>query len=1031
MTVRARTVSRSFALAAAIIVPLAGHGQDETAPSGHHGQSERRSDDPPETGRTGSITEQRGLGAATFVHPNPQSILDGLRVGFVNVSSGNLTFERRDIVVPGRQRVTFARIYDSRIGNNADFGPGWRLSLDEEIVVDDEGALYVDRVGASYRFRRAGDTHLVPDPMVPGHSGTRLEFSGQSATLVLGDGRIKLFERLHKEHARWSLRRIETRNGDWIAISHRDGRLETVFDGDGEILRVVRDANGRISSVADRHGRNVRYNYDGPRLAQVRDYGGNHWSHDYDASNRLVSALNVDGEAYLRVGYDETGRVAWSDAEAKFAFDYRPDRTFAKNRVTGERQVFERIPTGAVIGFSSTTGIAWRLSLDATGRVTKLGMSEGAARLIDDGPHAFRPDGMSIRDGELEGVWARVVRFSHSASGTTVTETMSAAGREQRNYEYDDEGRLKGMRSSTGGIPTLHIDYTDGTSLRTGWDQSDTVFQFRAARDGTLVLVGNGRMQIEIAHDRQGDVVAFHSGTRSVLFERNQLGRVVETRHVDGSITRYFLNSLGYRTLSEYGNGAWRRVAVDPAGTVVAFESADAHGRRHSITAHTGTGIRTVELSERQLDHYEQFRVLTGEQSRAVQPNYGVVSFNSDNFAPDLRDPLVVGVAGLDEALALAPVAAELLARPMGPLRAALESPAGPMFRPAEYGPSNRLALAGWPATALSVPEVRVVVPRPRVAGFYTHLCVDDGWVYETVADACAAMVSYTQPASGDTTCTPCPTGSGGGGGGGGGDEGEEDDKVQPTVTVESADVASDSIVITLAPTDASGMLSVSLLRDSAFGTSRHIVSSQIVDGGTHTATFNVQSVPTGAYTGVRASWTVGTDSPNHTKHYGFDILGDYRHSQYNTPNESACTGSPTESYVTNNQCAYTGTTFKSGFFSQVNLNGSGHSLNHGTITPEEWCLRHRPHPSDANGRSFRSGHTVKGSCGGVSDNTVAVKPGHQDLSCGDRVYIVGVGVKTVTDRCPGCTLTQLDNYTTTPNCSDVYDLGTYRTIKL
>jgi len=87
--------------AALNVVPLAGHGQDETAPSGHHGQSERRSDDPPETGRTGSITEQRGLGAATFVHPNPQSILDGLRVGFVNVSSGNLTFERRDIVVPG------------------------------------------------------------------------------------------------------------------------------------------------------------------------------------------------------------------------------------------------------------------------------------------------------------------------------------------------------------------------------------------------------------------------------------------------------------------------------------------------------------------------------------------------------------------------------------------------------------------------------------------------------------------------------------------------------------------------------------------------------------------------------------------------------------------------------------------------------------------------------------------------------------------------------------------------------------------
>ena len=86
------------------------------------------------------------------LHPNPQSIFDGLQVGFVNVSTGNLTFERRDIVVPGRRRVVFSRIHDSRIPGNADFGPGWRLSLDEEIVVDGDTASYADRTGARYRF---------------------------------------------------------------------------------------------------------------------------------------------------------------------------------------------------------------------------------------------------------------------------------------------------------------------------------------------------------------------------------------------------------------------------------------------------------------------------------------------------------------------------------------------------------------------------------------------------------------------------------------------------------------------------------------------------------------------------------------------------------------------------------------------------------------------------------------------------------------------------------------------------------------
>ena len=114
---------------------------------------------------------------------------------------------------------------------------------------------------------------------------------------------------------------------------------------------------------------------------------------------------------------------------------------------------------------------------------------------------------------------------------------------------------------------------------------------------------------------------------------------------------------------------------------------------------------------------------------------------------------------------------------------------------------------------------------------------------------------------------------------------------------------------------------------------------------------------------------------------------------------EATCTGAAQSSYVTNNQCTFTATTFKSDFVSEVNENGSGHSTSHGTVAPEDWCLANAQHPADATGVSFRSGHTVGGSCGTVSNATVAVNPMHEHLSCGDSVYIVGVGVKTVTDR--------------------------------
>ena len=237
---------------------------------------------------------------------------------------------------------------------------------------------------------------------------------------------------------------------------------------------------------------------------------------------------------------------------------------------------------------------------------------------------------------------------------------------------------------------------------------------------------------------------------------------------------------------------------------------------------------------------------------------------------------------------------------------------------------------------------------------------------------------------------------------------------------------ASGAIVVTLQPTSVFGTLVVSLV-----GSPAHTVSTRTATGGTHTISLGIGSVPTGNYTGVRATWTVGTNTPNDTLAYGFQVLGNYRHSRYNSPSEASCIGAPRSSYVTNNQCTYTDTTLKSDFADKVNLNGSGYSINHGTVAPEDWCLDNAEHPVDADERSFRSGHTVVGFCGSVGNTTVAIRPGHSYLSCGDSVYIVGVGVKTVTDSCPGCSPAQLDNYTTATACHGIPDLGTFKTIKL
>ncbi len=98
------------------------------------------------------------------LYPNPQSLFDGLQVGFVNATTGNLTFRRRDIVTRAQGPVVFARVYDSRIRSNADLGTGWRLSLGEELLVDGDprhratALSFMDADGARVARMVDGDT---------------------------------------------------------------------------------------------------------------------------------------------------------------------------------------------------------------------------------------------------------------------------------------------------------------------------------------------------------------------------------------------------------------------------------------------------------------------------------------------------------------------------------------------------------------------------------------------------------------------------------------------------------------------------------------------------------------------------------------------------------------------------------------------------------------------------------------------------------------------------------------------------------
>lgn len=497
------------------------------------------------------------------LHPNPQSIFDGLHVGHVNVGAGNLAFRRRDLVVPDGSggALVFARVYDSRIEANADLGPGWRLSLAEELRLDGDLATYIDRAGAAHRFQRKDDGYHAHPP-TPRHADTTLAVTADKAVLRERDGTKRVFLRTGAE-APFLLRRVVSAAGHKVLFSHDDGLLSTVSRDGAVEFTIIRQRDGRVSEVADRHGRSVRYSYtaDG-RLKDVYDIAGNLWWHEYDAAGRLTDAIGANRRPYLRVRYDDSGRVVATHSGRDYSYAYDGSRTVVTDGV-GLRHVFEHNRRGATKRYSANNGAWWKVGFDANGRVFEL---------------------------DTEG---RTLRYLYDARGalTAAREiTDRGASVRERRFAHDGEGRLTNVEKDDG--ERLDVDYYGEHAYLSG---PGVDFHFRLSA-GVVESAWDGRRLAEAERDQDGSVTALHSGGASVFFVRDGLGRIMETTYPDGSSARYFHDALGNRQSVQYDAGGSVRYSHDAAGNIVRVVVTEDDGSTRTQTTVVGDMNRVERI---------------------------------------------------------------------------------------------------------------------------------------------------------------------------------------------------------------------------------------------------------------------------------------------------------------------------------------------------------------------------------------------------------------------------------------------------
>lgn len=677
--------------------------------------------------------------------PNPQSILDGLQVGYVGVRHGNLTFRRRDIVSGLGKRVYFSRAYDSRIGQNRDFGPGWRLSLAEELTAVNGDLVYTDGSGARHVFKlvspnergdrnepfvsgqpvdMATDGSALPFfrhiasgtyavyPETPRHAATAIEIIGPLA--VLRDGPVtRVFEREYGGSSVYLLSTIASA-GETLALSYRNGRVNMVSGSAGVVFEITRDRLGRIVSVQDRWGRSVHYGYDASgRLTETLDLAGHAWRYEYGSHGLLTRMIGPNDKDVLRISYDASGRVIQSHSGREYSFAYAHDETVVTEGI-GHVHVFGHDATGITDRFDSTNGDWWRLNLDGRNRVTTLQSSMGEHR------------------------------FGYGSEGeiTDVAE-ITTDGIVSQAYEHDGEGRIVSISSQDGAL--TEVDYGGGKTRITGPAEQ---IGFEVLSSGRIAQVEQDGALIRTDYDGEGNLTAFHSGERTVQFSHDVMGRISGTQYPNGVANRYQYDALGNRSSIDYGSGGAVRYTHDATGNIVEVVVTERNGEANrqvvqigdmnrvekityqgmgaldiaydgmgrAISFNAGRDVISVEYAgpgrigsivsqatsatwspndqvvnagaSRQVSDARR-ELLQSDSTGSSHPDYGVVAFDGISFEAEVLDPLDAGVPGLSEARRVFAVAEPLFSSNEQGALMEFEKPSNTVFQPLEYRSTN------------------------------------------------------------------------------------------------------------------------------------------------------------------------------------------------------------------------------------------------------------------------------------------------------------------------------------------------------
>lgn len=481
-------------------------------------------------------------------------------------------------------------------------------------------------------------------------------------------------------------RHLRTLDAVWNATLYEfqyddAGRLASLTDRDGEVTRIERDGEVRISTTAGLQAR-LTFTEDG-YLSTIADPAGHTTRFRYAEGGLLSELVDPEGNAY-RFHYDEAGRLTRRDEPAGGSTSYVSRRTGESLSVAvltalGRESIFERerLASGGEIRRNACCGgqvIETRVARDGSrltsypdgttvhhrregeGQVIETRMPSGLSRKVlrrRAGQHhsessievngqahrvTFEPTRRERIATSPTGL-PRIIRFDER--GRLIERRMP--GRLPISYHYDDAGRPAAIAyggQTEGRVTAFRYDQA-GRPLEVV-DPAKRSFRFEYDQAGRIVRqILPGQRVVAFAYDKNGNRISITPPDRPPhSYSRNAANRIstYQPPSADGksAATGYGYDQESRLALITLPDGTRIEQRYDPAGRLAAVTSPEGviqishdskSGEISAVTAPSGMSL-AYRFDGLLLESLTWSGAVNGEVRRRYDSNFRIAAIS-------------------------------------------------------------------------------------------------------------------------------------------------------------------------------------------------------------------------------------------------------------------------------------------------------------------------------------------------------------------------------------------------------------------